>query len=443
MRVLGWVLVVMVVTGVAGGVAVCLADLSDAEVVEHLKVFLSSGKEAERDAALAKLVTVGSKGVARLEKFLSAGQIYGSQPTGVLDRQVHLEITDTPIDYVLCVPKDYRPERSYPLLVVLHGTGGTGRGFYNRWYKYVEGMDVIVAAPTCETPQRTKGYGATEAERQIPLAVVRDVCRDYHVDSNRVYLAGCSMGGHATWDSLLTYTDHYAAGIVEAGVPMVEGFQVSRSIFYTNLDGAGVYVMQGTPDQEAPEINRDAVDRLKRLGKDAVYMEFAGAGHGVYEAGSKAALEWLWSHQRDPWPKKVSRTAHRLRQARASWVRVDQMKGEEWDPRKQTKVRAERNTPKEELIRLAAVEIDKELIHIKAEVQSGNRVVITCSRATRLTVGLHPALVDFDKPVQIVVNGKTAFSGKVEADPAVLLKAAARELDFQRLPYAEISVPVR
>ncbi len=338
----------------AGLVGTLHANLSEQELAEHLRTFLTTEDKGTRETARKKLVSVGPAGVARLEAALASGVIYTPQPTGVTNRRLHLDFNDADIEYVLCVPANYRPDRSYPLLIAMHGTGGTGPGFYRRWYRHLRDKDVILAAPTAETPKRTKGYGATEWERQIPLAVIRDVRNGYHIDSDRVYLAGMSMGGHATWDNLLTYTDHYAAGIVECGIPMVEGYQIARNLFLPNLFSTGIYVLQGTPDKQNPQINSDAVNRLKRLGCDAVYVQFDGAGHGVYNVGSADALKWLWSQKREPWPKKVTKVAHRLGQAKAWWVKVEQMRGQEWNPRKRIMLRTPHDTPKDQLRKLAA-----------------------------------------------------------------------------------------
>ncbi len=87
--------------------------------------------------------------------------------------------------------------------------------------------------------------------------------------------------------------------------------------------------------------------------------------------------------------------------------------------------------------------MDKLLIHLTAEVQSGNRVVIKCSRVRRLTVQLHPSLVDFSKKVKVLVNGRTVFFGMVKPRSLTLLNSAAEEFDFQRLPYASVTVPAR
>jgi hypothetical protein len=56
------------------------------------------------------------------------------------------------------------------------------------------------------------------------------------------------------------------------------------------------------------------------------------------------------------------------------------------------------------------------------------------------TLLLSPAQFDFAKPVTVVVNGRTAFEGKVEKNIRTLLKYAAVDNDRTMLFGAEVHV---
>ena len=81
--------------GCAGQVC---ADLSDPELAELLKSFLTTDDDAVRKEALAKLVSVGPAGVPRLESALADGALYGPQPTGVLHQKFRLTFNNTDIE---------------------------------------------------------------------------------------------------------------------------------------------------------------------------------------------------------------------------------------------------------------------------------------------------------------------------------------------------------
>ncbi|GAH98674.1 unnamed protein product, partial [marine sediment metagenome] len=134
-----------------------------------------------------------------------------------------------------------------------------------------------------------------------------------------------SMGGHATWDSILTRSDYFAGAIPEAGIPLVEGFQLAKYLFLRNLFQVRMWVMQGTPDKDQPKINRTATDLLRRLGYAVEYREYDGKGHGACRQDSDKALDFVLTAKRDLYCKKIVKTVHRLVHGRAYWVRIDKI----------------------------------------------------------------------------------------------------------------------
>ena len=54
---------------------------------------------------------------------------------------------------------------------------------------------------------------------------------------------------------------------------------------------------------------------------------------------------------------------------------------------------------------------------IWAENLGDNRIKITSQNARRLRIYLHPKMVDFSKPVEVLANGQTVFDGKVDTGP--------------------------
>jgi hypothetical protein len=72
----------------------------------------------------------------------------------------------------------------------------------------------------------------------------------------------------------------------------------------------------------------------------------------------------------------------------------------------------------------------------------GNRFEARTRGIGSFTILLAPEMVDFDKPVTVVVNGKTAFEGPVARDVATLLRWAARDSDRTMLFGAELKIQV-
>ena len=73
-------------------------------------------------------------------------------------------------------------------------------------------------------------------------------------------------------------------------------------------------------------------------------------------------------------------------------------------------------------------------------VRQGNTVRATTRGVTAFTLLLSPDQFDFDKPVTVVANGRTVFSGRVPKDVRTLLKWAAADNDRTMLFGAELHV---
>lgn len=77
-----------------------------------------------------------------------------------------------------------------------------------------------------------------------------------------------------------------------------------------------------------------------------------------------------------------------------------------------------------------------------AVVRRGNRFEARARGIGAFTLLLSPEMINFDEPLTVVVNGKTAFEGKVERSVVTLLKWAVRDNDRTMLFGAELSITV-
>ena len=74
--------------------------------------------------------------------------------------------------------------------------------------------------------------------------------------------------------------------------------------------------------------------------------------------------------------------------------------------------------------------------------RTGNRFDVKTRGVQALTLLLSPDVIDFDKAVQVTVNGRQVFAGTVKRDVAALLAWAARDNDRTMLYGAELHVAV-
>ena len=181
--------------------------------------------------------------------------------------------------YCIYVPRGYDPLVPAPLVVGLHGGGrggadativtGSGESAMNFYMDVAEEWGAIVVCPTA----RAAPWGARENEAWID-ALVAEMGLLYHVDLNRVYLTGHSMGGFGAWHWGPARADVWAAIAPCAGGGGPNG-----------VDGKGlpVYIFHGADDGIVGAGSDRSAAKSLASGKkphDFVYTELDGVGHG-------------------------------------------------------------------------------------------------------------------------------------------------------------------
>jgi predicted peptidase len=211
------------------------------------------------------------------------------QHPGHFEKQITIEL-----NYLLYLPDDYAkdPDKKWPLIFFLHGSGerGTNLNMVKRYGppKIVEAhkdFPFVVVSPQC--PPDT-GWHTLELN-----GLLDQILADYHVDPDRVYLTGLSMGGFETWDWAVQNADRFAAI-----APMCGGSNVSMAHRLTNLP---IWVFHGDADPVVPVARSDEmVAALKALGADVTYTRYPGVGHDCWTRSydNPDLYTWFLSHHR-------------------------------------------------------------------------------------------------------------------------------------------------
>ncbi|MCI0343329.1 MAG: HEAT repeat domain-containing protein [Planctomycetales bacterium] len=199
--------------------------------------------------------------------------------------------------YTSWVPEDYDPLRTYPLVLGLHGGGPGGK----------DGKEVVgsgkLALPLYLPVVRERGYimvcptalGAwwQSFPKNEPMleAVLLETALLYHVDLNRVYLIGHSMGGGGTW----WYGPEKAETFV--AIAPLSAFS-SQGFARLHETRTPCYIYHGTKDDRCPvESARTAAKALKKLRAEHIYTELPDTGHSCPIEVVKEAFD-LFDHRR-------------------------------------------------------------------------------------------------------------------------------------------------
>ncbi len=257
-------------------------------------------------------------GLARGETLLRAIEA-GTDPfpaeRGALFRHYFFAEAGEIMPYRVVVPKSYNGLKAMPLIVVLHGLGGTENTFMQQGNgalpRLAEERGFLVATPLGY--RRNGGYGRPgggplgpldpESARMVRLSeedvlnVLKEVRANYRVDPDRIYLMGHSMGGGGTWIIGSRHAE------IWAGLAPIAGGSASPSLLpLANLKQhhLPVYVVHGDADRTAPvETSRVMVAELKKLGVECEYHEIPGGTHGdVVGPAIPKIVEFFSQHAR-------------------------------------------------------------------------------------------------------------------------------------------------
>src|SRR5204862_269469 len=144
------------------------------------------------------------------------------------------------------------PYRRYPTVLTLNGAGTTAQQQVDWWAgAWTAGgwrsgqasrYGYIVIAPDWTTLHQ-KQYDYSAREHAAVLNCLRDACRRFAIDTDRVFLSGHSIGGDAVWDMGLAHPDLWA-GVI----PIVASATKTVEQYKKNAERVPLYFVCGELD---------------------------------------------------------------------------------------------------------------------------------------------------------------------------------------------------
>jgi poly(3-hydroxybutyrate) depolymerase len=211
--------------------------------------------------------------------------LYGSSNTG-----------GTTLPFRYFVPPGYDPARAYPLILFLHGAGERGSDNEAQLDNDANGamhlldddhlaqQPVFMIAPQCFTNGWWGG-----APLDTAIAIVDQISAQYHIDPDRVYATGLSMGGMGTWSAVTSQPDRFAAAVPMSGndngsaVPASVVSAIPFWFFHAADDGT---VGVGGSD--------NLVAALRNAGASTIYTRYDSGGHVIWPVAYTHPLLFSW-----------------------------------------------------------------------------------------------------------------------------------------------------
>ena len=265
------------------------------------------------------------------------------------------------------LPKDYTPDKAWPLLVTLHGLG-----------------DGPILAADVEKMVQIGPYGRgsvwfTGIGRQDVFECIKNAKKLFNIDEDRIFLCGFSMGAVATFDIGLKFPHKWAACVPVCGkCPNLELIQNAQHLPF--------WINTGKKDSVIPpQYSKRAFRKAQKLGfENWKYTRYDDLGHS-FSIDFKRIEKWLLKQKRCKNPKRVSYKIENLATNRAYWIEVTQLN--------------KYSSP-------GTIEADI----------NGQTINVSTHNICNYTLYLNDKLLDCDKPVRIIENNNIIFNDRLNND---------------------------
>jgi hypothetical protein len=300
-------------------------------------------------------------------------------------------------------------ERGPSLWISMHGGGGAPTEVNDqqwrnqiRLYEPGEGIYVAPRAPSDTWNLWHRPEVDALFDRLIESAVMV-----WGVDPDRVYLMGYSAGGDGVYQLAPRMADRFAAAAMMAGHPNDAAPEGLRNLPFALLMGGEDAAFNRNGVAREWETKLGALREADPAGYEHFVRIYPGLGHWM-ERQDAEALPWMADRTREPWPRRIVWRQGNTTHERFYWLAVaaeDAVRGNE----------------------------------IRAAVE-GQTITLESAAVQRVQLLLSDALVDLDKPVRVVANGRVIFEGMVARSESALRRSLELRGDRQMMAPAMLVV---
>ena len=433
-------------------------------IENHLATCLYGTSDSEREAALHGLAEFACDDpVAVVRNALRRN--WESRPTGRLENASfelpiwQARFPEEQLNFL--VPETYAPDTAFGLLVLLHGGGsGTPREAGAKWlgnsqasssYHFGDQLGrqpyITLAPGNLQLPTH-KRWSTPESDEFL-IAAIEEAMYRYHIDPDRVAVGGQSMGGFGAYHIAQTIGDRFSTIGCHAGAWSYG--------YWQGMHGVDFYSMQGIHDAVPGERKRFTESPFARFHHAILsgwhiphtYREHNG-GHSFSDPEARQLFVDFLDHaaraQRNPWPGHIA-TASRKGAFQLQdcpdwfWLSLathnyDTLSGTiEMDHIETTEPQPDYATTdfRHRIIDVRGSAVD-------ARYEGDNRFVLRTRNVFKLSLWLHPGMVDLARPIRVVVNGEERECVVPEPNVATAMKSYLRRRDPATICPARISL---
>jgi poly(3-hydroxybutyrate) depolymerase/regulation of enolase protein 1 (concanavalin A-like superfamily) len=239
-----------------------------------------------------------------VDSLMPAHALQPDEDASAQDFQAFTYTASGTMPYRLFVPDGYDPEDEetvYPLVVFLHGAGEKGDD--NTSQLNLTSPMVFLTAKNRErhpcfmvAPQTKDNWADTNRQNQLS-GIVNHLVSVYHIDPNRLYITGISLGGNGTWTQASQNPNRYAAVVPVCGWGPRTGLEdVPLWTFHAANDG--VVPIDGSNGTDPN------VSALRAAGGNPIYTRYDTGYHNIWDVAysTPGLVEWVMAQRKGQKP---------------------------------------------------------------------------------------------------------------------------------------------
>lgn len=341
----------------------------------------------------------------------------------------HLEANATMPYY--WASKGEQPSEGYPLFLYLHGSGDKE----SEWRTGKDLARIFDDAPSAyfipQIPNTGEYYRWWQKAKQFAWEkLLRLSFLSGKINPNRVYFFGISEGGYGSQRLASFYADYLAgAGPMAGGEPLINApVENCRNIAFSLRTGANDYMFHR---DRLTQYTKESFEKFKAQDPEAFVHSIEIIPESGHHIGYTPTPRWLKQFTRNPHPKIViweDFPMDGIFRKGFYNLQIQERPAEEARQRYTMQVTDNKVVILVDNVTYQGVEKSPRWgfftkYNKSFEKASGGKFVLY----------LNEQLVDFSKEVEVEVNGKKVFSGKVQPDIKHIVESCAVFFDPERL----------
>lgn len=346
--------------------------------------------------------------IGELEKTLNIRQ----RPAAQQNKTINLSIGRNRFYSKVILPKNYDPDKQYPVIFFLHGLVRRAKPkISDAWWMALKDEafgDYIQVHPAAWSKHRWWHESQVESIK----ALYQRINNQYNIDKSKVYLLGLSDGGSGSFFINSRIPDFFAATVSIIGNPQVISTKnngVTEDTYPLNFGNRPYLVINTENDQlYPPEVVKDYIDYFKRLGADIDFKVIPGS-HTIkaYKNNTASIIDFFNINSTKDFQEKI-----RFQTSRASpynkfeWLIIDEVSEHSDDrlfkgllgKKEPTGIAEARAYPEE------------------------NTIVVNTFNIESIKVLIPHGIFDKEQDLKIYINNSLRYNDKFEEDVNVALK---------------------